>query len=417
MPSVSELLERESTTVDLDPGHFERLLRRRDRKRRNRRIGAGALAIILALVSFVALTRAFRTTESPADEPTPNPQGIFSEVGGWIAYGDQRGIWAVDPSHPGDPGSKIQLSTERGTPLAWSNDGSKLLIQSWVRPRSTAPARLYVLNADGTETTLTTGNDWCGEGSSSHCGSGGSLSPDGAQVIYMADGSGDTPSSIYVVDTQGGTPRVLLTAGRRWFAYTGRRHLTWLSNPTYSPDGTQIAYFDHMFDSGAQLRVMNADGSGVHILLHRAGLPPAGGYHIYNLAWSPDGERLAWGGSTGIFVVGADGSGLSLVIPHFAENPYWSPDGTRIAYGNFPLEIASADGTHVQRFGRFGYAASGPWNPLVQPEREVAPEPEVAGVPPAREGLPLTSMLLLVVALLALVAGAVLMRRRRVQRS
>ena len=47
MPSVAELLERESTTVDLERGQFERLLRRRDRKRRNQRIGAAALAIIL----------------------------------------------------------------------------------------------------------------------------------------------------------------------------------------------------------------------------------------------------------------------------------------------------------------------------------------------------------------------------------
>ena len=94
-----------ASTVDLEPGDFERLLRRRDRKRRNRAICAGALAIILALVSFVALTRAFRTAERPADEPTPKPPGIFSEVGGWIALRRQTrtGIWAVDPSRPGDP--------------------------------------------------------------------------------------------------------------------------------------------------------------------------------------------------------------------------------------------------------------------------------------------------------------------------
>ena len=117
------------------------LIRRRDRKRRNQRIGAGALAIILALVSFVALTRAFRTAERPADEPTPKPPGIFSEVGGWIVYGgplekcepspcvtEVEGIWAVDPTRPDDPNSQIQLTTERGTPLAWSSDGSKLLI-------------------------------------------------------------------------------------------------------------------------------------------------------------------------------------------------------------------------------------------------------------------------------------------------
>ncbi len=96
--------------------------------------------------------------------------------------------------------------------------------------------------------------------------------------------------------------------------------------------------------------------------------------HIHRLVGSPDGSRLAFdcqeksrATSHGIWVVNADGSGLTDVIPHGA-NPYWSPNGTRISYqrGNFgarrgTLEIARWDGTHVQTFG---YGGSGPWNPL-----------------------------------------------------
>ncbi|HEY3213739.1 MAG TPA: hypothetical protein VGL16_11125 [Actinomycetota bacterium] len=146
---------------------------------------------------------------------------------------------------------------------------------------------------------------------------------------------------------------------------------------------------------------------------------------IVNLVWSPDGTRLAFGSRGfprhGIYVVAADGLGLSIAIPD-GLNPYWSPDGSRISYQQpertmsalGTREIAPPDGTHVQSSARGG---SEPWNPLVQPEPEVAPEAEVAEVPPANHGLTLTSTLLLVVSLLALVAGAVLMRRRRAQRS
>ena len=356
------------------------LIRRREQKRRNQRIGAGGLAIILALVSFVALTRAFRTAERPASEPTPKPPGIFSEVGGWIVYGwslgdkcepspcvtEVEGIWAVDPTRPDDPNSQIQLSTERGTPLAWSSDGSKLLI---LRGNN-----LFVLNADGTETRLT-------EGDASI--TGGSFSPDGSKVVY------DSWERIFVVDTAGGTPQVLLTGES-------------LDSPTYSPDGSKIAYF-----GGERLRVMNADGSDSRVLTHDVFGAEA---YARGLVWSPDGTRLAIDFFANIYTIEADGSDLTLVIPH-GGNPNWSPDGSRIAYDfedvSYPpgphLEIADADGRNTQEFGNAG---SGPWNPLVQPE------PEVAEVPAASEGVTLTPPLLLGMASLALVLGAVLIRRR-----
>jgi hypothetical protein len=56
MPSISELLESESTTVDLEPGDFERLVRRRDRKRRNQRIAAGVVGIAVFVAAVWIVT-------------------------------------------------------------------------------------------------------------------------------------------------------------------------------------------------------------------------------------------------------------------------------------------------------------------------------------------------------------------------
>jgi Tol biopolymer transport system component len=160
---------------------------------------------------------------------------------------------------------------------------------------------------------------------------------------------------MYTVDTGGGERRLLLTSARL------------LYNPTFSPDGTQIAYFDGGGDHSHSLRVMNADGSGIRILIDRA---PLG--HVYNLIWSPDASLLAFSAQEGgIWIVRPDGSGLTKVVPD-GVNVHWSPDGSRISYqsadpssgGLGALEIAAVDGTQVQEFG---YGASGPWNPLPLP--------------------------------------------------
>jgi dipeptidyl aminopeptidase/acylaminoacyl peptidase len=417
MPSVAELLERESETVDLEHDHFERLLRRRYRKERNRRVSAAVLAIVVTVLSIMGLMRAFRNVERPATEPTPTPRGIFSDVGGWIVYGplsgkcepwpcaNTKGIRAMDPTRRE---GQIQLTTDREIPLAWSSDGSELLMLRTIRNHQPDRPRfennLFVLNADGTETRLTESDSWV---------SGGSFSPDGTKVIYSGKG-GTGRSAIYVVDASGGTPRVLLPAGPRRFPdeVTSFRRTAF---PTFSPDGSQIAFVDGWGGAGTIFMVMNADGSDPRVLLHDETFQGAG--HIYSLVWSPDGTRLAFDSdfAYGIYTFGADGSGLTLVIPG-GRNPHWSPDGSHIAYDNvdvpFPpgpyLEIADADGKNPQVFGN---ARSGPWNPLVQPE------PEVAEAPAASEGLTFTSTLLLSALLPALIAGVVLIRRRKVHRS
>ena len=79
MPNVADLLSRESETVDLEPGNFDRLLRRRDRKRRNQRIGAGALAVVVSLFAMAVLLSAYRSERLPADrsiEPSPSTERV-----------------------------------------------------------------------------------------------------------------------------------------------------------------------------------------------------------------------------------------------------------------------------------------------------------------------------------------------------
>ena len=288
------------------------------------------------------------------------------DVNGWITYGDQRGIWARDLS-AGDPADRVLLSSTPGTPIGWSRDGSRLLV---VRND------LFALNSDGTETRLTDVNGDM---------NGGSLSPDGTAFVYAAtrecwwreacEAEGGNPSSaIYVVDTDGGSPRVLLASGTRRYpdpdkpgsyqqnSFGGELFETAVEEPRWSPDGSQIAYFDGYGDWGHSLRVMDGDGTDSHVVVENDETLGAG--HVDGLEWSPDGNRLAFSVEGRLYVVGVDGSGFRLLTA--GVEPYWSPDASHIAYTRADpetteggsLEIVRLEDLQVQNFG---YGGSGPW--------------------------------------------------------
>ena len=262
-------------------------------------------------------------TTAPSPQPPSTFEGSFREVGGWIAYTGADGIWAVDPARPN---RRARLSRADGDPIAWSSDGTKLLIR-----RTSGPsAGLSVLEAGGTETRLTEADV-----------EGASFSPDGSEVVYAA-GPWEH-SAIYAVSSHGGAPRLILRSTRR-IPHYGRKLLAYAEEPALSPDGRRIAYFDGFGDHSHQLWVANVDGTERRVLLDDEF---SGAGHIRALTWSPDGGRLAFNTDDGIYLVRPDGTGLRRVVAFagFATAVQWSPDGSRIAYllGG-PTCAVSADG-------------------------------------------------------------------------
>ena len=333
------------------------------RIRVGRAVRSGAvLAMVAALVIGVFAGARSLSSDQAIPPANPRPEEIFADVSGWITYGDNAGLWARDLASPGDPADKVRLSSTPGSPIEWSPDGSKLLVVRDVPPSDpSAPfsSDLFVVDSDGTETRLTDANGSI---------NGSSFSPDGTEVVYAKG------SAIYVVDAEGGTPRLLYSAGERLFddsrcpQFKGcvgeqRPVVTSLQTPTYSPDGTQIAYFDGNGDSGHSLRVINNDGTNMRVVVENSETLGAG--HVYGLQWSPDGSQLAFSIESRLYVVREDGSGFRLVANDAVE-PYWSPDDSYIAYTRGDpqtseggsLEIVRLDDLQVQNFGDGG---SGPW--------------------------------------------------------
>jgi TolB protein len=144
-------------------------------------------------------------------------------------------------------------------------------------------------------------------------------SPDGKKIAYCEYGVGKQ-YDIYAISGDGSRTSHRRLTSSWWDEY----------DPAWSPDGRRIAYGGY-----GDLHVMNADGTGKRDLT-TDGMDPWDG----DPTWSPDSKRVAWArGPWGsydrdIWVMNADGTGRRPLTPEHStyRNLAWSPDGQWIAY-------------------------------------------------------------------------------------
>jgi Periplasmic component of the Tol biopolymer transport system len=321
------------------------------------------LATVTATAGQVAFdlpftpTQAYKPSELHAFVVAKFPPGdiIDFEVaagggGGIVFWRNGKGVWSIK-----DDGTGLGQITSGGwdSRPSWSPDRSKIVFDH--KSLVQLPSGLSVANADGSNQHVLLAAPPGVSDTSIVEYLYPTFSPDGTRIAFVewrvTDGAIDTGISVVNADGSG-LRRLTHNLG----GLLGRPQPGELA-PSWSPDGQRIVFLRRkQNEASAHIFVVNADGSGIKQLTNGVVIDAAPD-------WSPDGTEIVFvrveTGTThrGIWIMAPDGSGPRAILSDLQSNasPSWSPDGTRIAYCRgvaAPGEIVvmNADGSNLTVF-------------------------------------------------------------------
>ena len=196
---------------------------------------------------------------------------------------------------------------------------------------------------------------------------GGTASVAGT-TLTLDDG---TTRHRYAVAVEAGGNRLQLTTVGQVPELFGDQSVLRVETITLEPDAAPPALTGRIvFESGSDIWVMNADGTGRVRLTTDPAVDA-------DPAWSADGQRIAFvshrDGNPEIYAMNADGSGVARLtdLPGADLEPDWSPDGTRIVFSRFnplgtvrSIHVMNADGSDVAEIGPAARDRTQPaWSP------------------------------------------------------
>jgi TolB protein len=281
------------------------------------RLGSGAVLIFLA---FAAV--------GSAHDVGGSSRGAFPGRNGEIVFTAlpvPNSLLQVYVMHPDGTRRRAIVKPLRGTSYSaprWSPEGKRIVYAA-----GRASGQLYVMRADGTRARRVTHDRWDYNYPA--------WSPTGRRIAFYRERGNGSGYGIWAMNVNGTDPRRLTDIPSD-------------TSPTWSPDGSMIAFQRFVAGIGIAVWLMDADG-GNQRQLTMPHTTSSREQNDWRPDWSPNGDWIVFerqfyerecdpndcARTSDIFVTRSDGTSLRrLTKSGNNREPRWSPDGRRIVFAS-----------------------------------------------------------------------------------